>query len=151
MPTPEETEILEAQREKRGQLLSDWLAAQAQVASFKPAIEKEMELRKAVMAEFFPLPKEGVNTFPLAEGWVLKGTYKIDRKVDVAAIPAVYAKLREMGVNPDPLLEYKPSLVSSAYKSLATINPEAAHVFDQALTIKPASPTVELKASKEAG
>jgi len=53
-----------------------------------------------------------------------------------------------MGVNPDPLLEYKASLVTSAYKAMATINPEAAHVFDQALTIKPASPTIELKAPK---
>lgn len=148
MPTPLEVEIMEEQRIVRQQLLADWLAAQTEVASFKPAIAKEMELRKAVMAEFFPLPKEGVNDFPLAEGWVLKGTYKLERKVDMDAIPAVYAKLREMGVNPDPLLEYKASLVTSAYKSLATINPEAAHVFDQALTIKPASPTVELKAPK---
>lgn len=148
MPTPLEVEIMEAQRVERQQLLADWLAAKAEVESFKPAIAKEMELRKAVMGEFFPLPKEGVNDFPLAEGWVLKGTYKLDRKVDMGAIPAVYAKLREMGVNPDPLLEYNPSLVTSAYKAMATINPEAAHVFDQALTIKPASPTIELKAPK---
>lgn len=148
MPTPLEVEIMEEKRVERQQLLADWLAAQAEVASFKPAIAKEMELRKAVMAEFFPLPKEGVNDFPLAEGWVLKATYKLDRKVDMGAIPAVYAKLREMGVNPDPLLEYKPSLVTSAYKAMATINPEAAHVFDQALIIKPASPTIELKAPK---
>ena len=148
MPTQTEVEVLEAQRENRRLLLADWLAAKAEVASFKPIIDKEMELRKAVMAEFFPLPKEGVNDFQLAEGWVLKGTYKLDRKVDMSAIPAVYAKLREMGVNPDPLLEYKASLVTSAYKAMATINPEAAHVFDQALTIKPASPTVELKAPK---
>lgn len=134
----------------RSKLLQDWLAAQAQVASFKPAIAAEMELRKQVMAEFFPLPKEGVNDFALAEGWVLKGTYKLERKVDLGAIPAVYAKLREMGVNPDPLLEYKASLATAAYKSLATINPEAAHLFDQALTIKPASPTIELKAPKGA-
>lgn len=148
MPTPLEVEIMEEQRIVRQQLLADWLAAQTEVASFKPAIAKEMELRKAVMAEFFPLPKEGVNDFQLAEGWVLKGTYKLDRKVDLDAIPAVYAKLREMGVNPDPLLEYKASLVTSAYKAMATINPEAAHVFDQALIIKPASPTIELKAPK---
>lgn len=148
MPTPEEVVYMEEQRITRQQLLADWLSAQSKVASFKPDVEKEMELRKAVMAEFFPLPKEGVNDFQLAEGWVLKGTYKLDRKVDMSAIPAVYAKLREMGVNPDPLLEYKASLVTSAYKAMATINPEAAHVFDQALTIKPASPTVELKAPK---
>ena len=139
---------MEEKRVERQQLLADWLAAKTEVASFRPAIAKEMELRKAVMSEFFPLPKEGVNDFPLAEGWVLKGTYKLDRKVDMGAIPAVYAKLREMGVNPDPLLEYTPSLVTSAYKSMATINPEAAHIFDQALTIKPASPTIELKAPK---
>ena len=59
-------------------------------------------------------------------------------------------QLREMGINPDPLIRTKPDLDTKAYKSLVQINPDAAHVFEQALTIKPGSPTVELVPPKAA-
>lgn len=129
--------------------LQEWQLALQAAAEVKPVIEKEQTLRKEVMAIFFPEPVEGTNKFPLAQGWELKGTHKIDRKVDEAALPAVQSQLREMGVNPDPLVQMKPSLDTKAYRSLVQINPEAAKVFEQALTIKPGSPTLELVPPKE--
>jgi len=57
-------------------------------------------------------------------------------------------QLREMEVNPDPLIRQTPELSITAYKSLLKINAEAAKVFDQCLTIKPAAPTVEVVAPK---
>lgn len=132
--------------DERMALLRDWNTAVAQVATCKPLIAQEQELRKAVMAEFFPTPKEGVNNLDMGQGWTLKGTYKIDRKVDEAALPAVKEQLRELGINADTLVKYKPELATTSYKAL----PEQARlIFDTALTIKPGSPTLELIPPKE--
>jgi hypothetical protein len=131
------------------QLLSDWNAAVVQINAVKYLFDREKEARARVMASFFPTPKEGVNTAPLEDGWVLKGTYKLDRKVDEAALPAAREQLALMNINADSLINMKPSLNTQAYRSLVTINPEAAKVFEEALIIKPASPTVELIPPKE--
>lgn len=131
-------------------VLDEWAAAAAEAAKAKLIIEKEQELRKQVATLFFTEPKEGVNATDLAQGWKLKLAYKIDRKVDEAAIAAVKEQLTEMGISIDTLLTYKPFLATAAYKSLVTVNPLAGKIFDQALIIKPASPTLELVPPKEA-
>ena len=128
----------------QNQKLSEWTAALAAAEVAKVAVAREQALRKEVMALFFPTPEEGVNNLPLEAGWTLKATYKLERKLDEAALPAVLKQLREMGVNPDTLIRTKPELETKAYKSLAQINPAAVRVFEQALTIKPGSPVVEL-------
>ena len=43
---------------------------------------QESDLRKKVVAKFFPVPKEGVNTMDLGAGYELKLTHSIDRKID---------------------------------------------------------------------
>lgn len=130
--------------------LQEWHQAVLAAQEAKKVVEAEQALRKEVMALFFPEPVEGTNRFELEAGWSLKAAHKIERKVDEAALPAVLQQLREMGVNPDPLIRTKPDLDTKAYKSLVQINPDAAHVFEQALTIKPGSPTVELVPPKAA-
>jgi len=130
--------------------LQEWHQAVLAAQEAKKVVEAEQALRKEVMALFFPEPVEGANKFELEAGWSLKATHKIERKVDEAALPAVLQQLREMGINPDPLIRTKPDLDTKAYKSLVQINPDAAHVFEQALTIKPGSPTVELVPPKAA-
>jgi len=129
---------------EQNQKLNEWTAALAAANVAKLAVAREQELRKEVMALFFPAPEEGVNNLPLEAGWTLKATHKLERKLDEAALPAVLKQLREMGVNPDTLIRTKPELETKAYKSLAQINPAAVRVFEQALTIKPGSPVVEL-------
>lgn len=121
--------------------LTEWQAARTAAEEVKPIIEKEQALRKEVFALFFPAPIEGTNKYDLLEGWVLKGTYKIDRKVDEQAVPAVTEALRNMGVNVDLLISYEPKLKTATYRELTA---EQRGVFDQALTIKPGSPTLEL-------
>lgn len=129
-------------------LLIEWSMAKQKLPEAKVITDKEMSLRKQVMEAYFPAPVEGVNTCQLEAGWELKATYKIDRKIDEAALPAINIKLREMEVNPDPLVKLKPALDTSAYKTLVQTNPEAAKVFEQAMTSKPASPSLELKPPK---
>lgn len=131
--------------EEQVQLLEEWRQAKLAADAVKPTIAKEQQLRKQVFASFYPAPKEGTNTLELAEGWKLKGVYKLDRKIDEAALPAVAEQLREMGVNSDTLIAWKPDLKTATYKELTA---EQRAVFDQALTVKPGSPTVELVAPK---
>lgn len=121
--------------------LTEWQNTKAEADKVKPIIEKEQALRKEVFGLFFPAPTEGTNKFDLPEGWTLKGTYKIDRKVDEQAVPAITEALRGMGVNVDLLVAYEPKLKTATYKELTA---EQRVVFDQALTIKPGSPTLEL-------
>lgn len=131
--------------EEQMKLLEEWRLAKAEADAVKPIIAKEQELRKQVFAAFYPTPKEGTNTLDLAEGWKLKGVYKLDRKIDEAALPAVTEQLREMGVNADTLVKWTPSLKTAIYKELTA---EQRAVFDQALIIKPGLPTIELVAPK---
>jgi hypothetical protein len=132
------------EKEERELLLKNWYTSLMAAKEAKLVIEKEQVLRKKVSDEFFPEPEEGVNTIELAGGWKLKLTHKIDRKLDEAALPAIQAQLKEMGINFDTVVRYKPDLDTKVYKSMKTHNAEAIKVFDQCLTIKPASPTMEL-------
>ncbi len=127
-------------------LLQEWNNAVSAAASAKQTVDRELVLRKAVMVEFFPIPEEGVNAMDMGQGWTLKATYKIDRKVDAAALPAIMAKLRELGVKADPLIRYKPEISVDPYRALPD---EARKIFDTALIIKPGSPTVALIPPKE--
>jgi len=128
--------------------LAEWNNALQLAEGAKVLVAKEQELRKEIAALFFLEPTEGTNKVELEQGWTLKLTHKIDRKVDEAALPAVQEQLRLLEINPDPLVKMKPDLDTKAYKALKLVNPDAAKVFEQALIIKPASPTLELVAPK---
>ena len=129
-------------------LIQQWQEAKAKAEEAKLAIDAEMELRKKVFAVVFPTPTEGTNKLELGAGYVLKGAYKIERKVDDAALGPVMKELRDMGVNADILVDWKPSVKISTYRECST---EVQRVFDRALIIKPASPTLELVEPKKKG
>lgn len=130
---------------EQADLINSWANLRKQIANIKPIVDEEMKLRKEIFSSMFPTPAEGVNDSPLHSGWVLKGTYKLDRKIDEAALPAAMEQLRALGVVADKLVAYKPSLVTSVYKELTA---EQRVIFDTALEIKPASPTLELNPPK---
>ena len=71
--------------EEQMKLLEEWRLAKAEADSVKPIVAKEQELRKQVFAAFYPAPKEGTNTLDLAEGWKLKGVYKLGKHVELSA------------------------------------------------------------------
>lgn len=121
--------------------MSQWQDKVAQIQAQAHLIVEERQLRQEVFALAFPTPKEGANSGELPEGWTLKGTLKIDRKIDEAALPQVLTQLRTLGYNPDPVVKYEPKLVTKDYKAMPD---EVRKVFDTALTIKPALPTIEL-------
>ena len=121
--------------------LNAWQAVIATIKTMAPLLEQEKAMRIELFGDAFPAPKEGTNNLDLMDGWKLKGNYKIDRKLDEAVLETVMAAVRGMGVNPDPCIERKPSLALKAYKALPV---EAQKLFDTALTIKPALPTIEI-------
>lgn len=104
-------------------------------------MKREMELRKMISSLAFPNPAEGTTNLDLPAGWKLKLQYKLDRKVDEAALGAAIIELQKMLVNTDGLIARKPTLIVSAYRELTE---EQRKVLDQALEIKPASPVLEL-------
>ena len=127
-------------------LLQQWVKAEEEAKAVKPIIAKELALRKKVFTSFLAEPKEGTNYVELSNGWRLKLTHKLNRTVDEAALPAVADLLKSKGVSIDTLVDYKPSLKLAVYRELADENK---HLFDQALIMKPSTPTVEMVPPKE--
>lgn len=123
--------------------LTAWTEAQKAATYWK---DEEMRLRKEIFEDAFPSPLEGVNRVDLPGGWKLKGTYKLTRKVDEAALPSILDRLREKNVSPDRLIKWKPELSTGEYKKLPG---EVMAIVDEILEIKPATPSIEFEAPKE--
>lgn len=123
--------------------LVEWYQLKQQLAEVK---EREMELRKKIFASFFPEPIEGTNKSPLSDGYVLKATHSIDRKVDDATFQNIKAELLNRGIAVDSVVKYKPELSISAYRLLTE---EQVKFFDQCLIIKPGSPQLDVVKPKK--
>jgi len=115
-----------------------WLWEKA-AADLIKAKTYEMALRKKIVAALFPNPTEGTNTYQLPGEWKLKLTHKIDRKLDESALEAVWENLAEG--SEDKLIKNKPSLIKKAYDDLTS---EEQVIFNEALILKPGSPTLKL-------
>lgn len=118
--------------------LEQWYAIQNELKALKAT---EMLLRQKIFKGYFTEPKEGTNTAPLAHGWVLKGTYVLNRDVDLATMGAMKEQFIAAGVSTDTLVQFKPSLVVKEYR---TLTEEQRHLFDRALIIKPGAPSLEI-------
>jgi hypothetical protein len=127
--------------------IQQWYVLQDQLKKLKAS---EMLLRTRIFKGLFPNPVEGTNNYPLPEQWVLKGGYKLTRNIDIGSLQAMRERFAAAGVGADSLVEYKPSLVLSEYR---TLTEEQRQLFDQCLEIKPGSPSLEIvlpaKAKKE--
>lgn len=126
-------------------LLAAWAKAIELANEAKKVVDAEMDLRKKVFAAFYPTPVEGTNMLDLNGGWKLKGTYKIERKIDEAVLDPVLEKLRAMKVNPDTLVKWWPQVQLTGYRTLTA---EQQAVFDAALVIKPQAPGLTLLSPK---
>jgi hypothetical protein len=126
--------------------LSQWYQLQEQLKKLKAA---EMLLRMKIFKGMIKDPKEGTNTVPLAEGWVLKGKHVINRDVDQAALavntavdPATHmSRLSANGIHVEQLIKWKPELITKTYRTLTA---EQQQIFDECLIIKEGSPQLEI-------
>ena len=124
--------------------LEQWFMLADQLKKIKA---EEMVLRQRIFDTYFPAPMEGTNTATLPDGFALKGKYTVNREVDIAAFTANRAYFQETGIPMDSMVQFKPSLVLSAYRTLTA---EQAQLFDQCLIVKPGSPALEIVQPKKA-
>lgn len=107
------------------------------------AIKKlELELRNE-LACLFHEPKEGINSLTV-EGGVLKLNHKFNRRIDEASLDAVMGEM-EIGAR-EGLIAWKPNLALKKYKALSE---DQRRIFDQTLTIEPATPSLEFIPNKD--
>ena len=123
--------------------LENWFKMQEQLTQLKAA---ESLLRKRIFQHYFTNPTEGVNNYPLADGFVLKGGHVINRKVLEPDLEALKEAIKAEGSNLPKLpiaklVKWKPELVKSEYNKLSD---DEKKVFDRALEIKPGSPTLDI-------
>lgn len=118
--------------------MTEWFNATVQLAKVKA---REMELRKKIFGAYFPLPREGVNDYPMDGGFVLKGTHKITRDVDEAMLAAKQNELIEKKIPVASLIRWKPELVTKEYRKLTD---DDRKIFEQILDIKVGSPSMEI-------
>ena len=118
--------------------LNQWNTMHQQLAALKSS---EMLLRMRIFKGMFEDPHEGTNTVPLAQGWVIKATYPITRKPDVALLTAATGELRAAGIPLDSVIIYKPEVAVREYKKLSDAH---RNLIDRVLDIKPGSPQMEI-------
>lgn len=110
-------------------------------AELKKLTDAEMELRQFIFKGKFISPVEGTNRLGLGEGWDLKAVHVINRSVDEPALGILIQKFQESKIPVDALIKYRPELVKSEYNALTN---EQKQLFDQALTIKPGAPQLDV-------
>jgi hypothetical protein len=106
---------------------------------------REMELRKHIVAGQFDVDKIGTQNVELGNGWKLKAVVKetFTLSSDVDAVEAMLDGLEDWQA--DRLVKWSPRLMKKEYDEL---DAEDRAKVDKVLTIKPASPTLELVAPK---
>lgn len=122
----------------------EWQAVAAELALLK---SKESLLRARVFRGMFTNPTEGTNSVPLSEGYVLKGKYTINRKLDEALLASLGPTLYKDGIPMAKLIKMVPELVLKEYRLLTE---EEQKKFDQILDIKPGSSALEIVLPKRA-
>lgn len=125
--------------------LDEWYKMAQQLKKLRAS---EILLRKAIFGKCFLSPKEGTNNYKLADDFVLKGVYSLERNVDEALLDERLTVMREAGIDTDALFVYKPRLAKSEYNTLTA---EQQHLVDQVLIIKPGSPSLEIAKPKKKG
>lgn len=125
--------------EQKFEVLCQWYEAKN---ALQAAQAKERLLRDQVFSEYFVDPKEGTNNFKLPTGDVLTAVYPMNRKIDKAVLNGLGEELRNMRVNVDEIVEYKPDLRIANYRKLTD---EQRLVLDQCITMTPGSPQISIK------
>lgn len=122
--------------------LTEWYKLSTQLRELK---EEEMEMRKFIFKALFPHPRIGVNTYGLGDGYFLRATQDMNRKIDMAAFRSGRDTFEGEGISVDTIVKYKPELSLTVYNKLTE---EQKAVFDFCLVSTPASPSFEIVKGK---
>lgn len=118
-------------------LLTDWHEAEKQKNYW---VEKERILRQQIFERAFAQPKIGTNKVRISHGMALIGDYRINYRIDQAALEA------SRGFIPpetfDAVVNYRPEIRNSAYRKL---EPKTQLLFSPFVTETPGTPGLEIK------
>lgn len=121
-----------------------WDELQQKAAEYK---DMEMMARKAIFRKAFPTFKAGVNNFPLFNGWILKGTGKINYRLDKEMFPQVRQELASMNLSLDDYLKVSYSLAEGPYNNICkdeTQNKTVGTSLRLMITSSEGAPTLEI-------
>lgn len=118
--------------------MMEWYALKDQLTAIK---SKEALLRQKIFKGKFIEPREGVNSLDLEDGFVLKGTRVINRKVDDASFRTLNEEFAKAGIPTDRIVKYEPSLVTGEYRKLTA---EQILLFDTCLIISDGMPSLDI-------
>jgi len=116
--------------------LEDWYRISQELKTLK---QIELDMRRELFMEYFADPVEGTNVVDIDGGWQLVGGYPFTRTIDPAALDAV---IEQLGNTLDNVVVFKPSLSVTGYRKL---DDDARLILDQALVIKPGTPTLTIR------
>jgi len=117
----------------------EYLHAKEQLAFWK---KKELAHRLEILEEIFEEGALGtVNAYH--EGYDVKGTFKNTLSLNAKALEEVSSSLTQAE---KMCLVYKPSINLSEYNDL---EPEQRELLDECITVKPALPTLTIKANED--
>lgn len=123
--------------------LEEWHTVKAQAAALG---EQEKELRIEIFNMAFPNPEEGskYNKLDLADGYMLQGDYKINRRIDEAALGEVQKQMDPVMFN--RAFRFKPELNKSGYKDLTE---EQRAIASVAIIATPGTPALDIVQKKK--
>ncbi len=125
-------------------LVAEWISADE---TLRAAKAREKELREQVVEAVFGDAPTGTNNHALPTGGTLSCVKKLNYKLDTDATLLAQGNLAGI-IGADltqRLVRWKPELSISEYNKLPA---DARVIIDAALTITPATPTLEFKARK---
>ncbi len=128
---------------ERDSLLLKWQNAQKELEKVKAV---ELELRNEVVAMCFPSHKdEGTENVELGNGYKLKAVFKQNYTLDKEKIDDALTAIESMGPEgqfiSERLVKFEPKLQVREYKELDS---RFKVIVDEALTIKPGTPSLEI-------
>ena len=123
--------------------LAVWHEVKAAAAKLN---EQEKELRVEIFNLAFPNPEEGskYNKLDLDDGYMLQGDYKINRRIDEAALGEVQRQMDPVMFN--RAFRFKSELNKSGYKDLADDQKEIASI---AIIATPGTPALDIVQKKK--
>jgi hypothetical protein len=125
------------------QTLDRWFEVSTAIKHLKA---EEQALREGLFHGTFPTPREGVNSYPLPDGRVVKGTHVVNRKL---LQEEWKTRFKEVGLPKEvrkELIVVKYDFDIKVYKKLPD---HLRKNFDTVLEIKPGLPKLEIKFPKE--
>lgn len=116
-----------------------WVEAQKALESLKA---RELELRLAVVTAYFPdAAVEGTHNLDLNDGWKLKLTSRVNRKMENAKGETDSIAKQLPPEVAEKVIAWKPELKLRGYKSL---QPEYRALIDSVVTTTPGTPGLAL-------